>query len=318
MDSDTAERFVFDIKRFALHDGPGIRTTAFLKGCPLSCTWCHNPEGLKPAPLIWYSDSQCIRCWQCVKTCPPGALTIPENENGPLQYDREKCIHCGECVKTCPSGALRWDSRQYTVSELTDELLKDEIFHKSSGGGITISGGEPMNRPNFALKVLEACQAKGTHTAIETSLYAARETVDRFLPFVNLFLADLKLIDDETHRNCTGVGNKRIMENLAIIAQSTAARSTPEQPGMIVRVPLIPGITDTEKNIAGIAQYVSGLEGNVPVELLNFNPLAESKYRSLGLPYILKSTTVRKTEQLSTERIEVLKSILREEGCRVL
>lgn len=237
MDSDTAERFVFDIKRFALHDGPGIRTTAFLKGCPLSCTWCHNPEGLKPAPLIWYSDSQCIRCWQCVKTCPPGALTIPENENAPLQYDREKCIHCGECVKTCPSGALHWDSRQYTVSELTDELLKDEIFHKSSGGGITISGGEPMNRPNFALKVLEACQAKGTHTAIETSLYAARETVDRFLPFVNLFLADLKLIDDETHRNCTGVGNKRIMENLAIIAQSTAARSTPEQPGMIVRVP---------------------------------------------------------------------------------
>ncbi len=314
MVSEKSAGLVFDIKRFALHDGPGIRSTAFLKGCPLRCLWCHNPEGLDSKPLIWYTDSQCIGCWKCVSSCATGALTAGDSEESRLGIDRVKCTRCGHCVEVCPSGALRWDSREYSALELAEELLKDEVFFESSGGGITLSGGEPMTMVGFVREVLKVCRDRGVHTAIETSLYAPLEAVERLLPAVDLFLADFKIAKDEVHRKYTGVGNRRIQDNMAYIARMTAQDDASRGPRLIVRVPLIPGMTDTEDNIAGIAQFASSLEGDVPVELLNFNPLAESKYRTLGMAYRFQGSNY----SLPAEHVEHLKSVLRGNGCRVI
>lgn len=298
-------RLVFDIKRFALHDGPGIRTTAFLKGCPLRCTWCHNPEGIPPRPVLWYSDSQCIGCAQCVTACPVGALSIHKKPF--IAIDRKLCTECGECVSVCPSRALHWDSRPYSPADLTEELVKDRAFFETSGGGITLSGGEPLANPYFALEVLKLCRERGCRTAIETSLYAPWETVENFLPLTDLFLIDLKLKDEEAHRRFTGVSNRLILRNLNCLASNGGK--------FVLRVPLIPGITALEENIATIARFAAALEGESPgVELLNFNPLAESKYRALSLPYPFAHCLA----PLPQEEVEKLKSLVTEHGCPVL
>lgn len=297
---------VFDIKRFALHDGPGIRTTAFIKGCPLACVWCQNPEGIDPKPVLWYSDSQCIKCGQCVDVCPKNALESRAGDKNFIHIDRGICDRTGDCVKSCPSAALHWDSQSYSTEELTEELVRDGVFFESSGGGITLSGGEPLFRPDFTANVLKRCREKGIHTAIETTLFAPRTVIEKTLPYVDLYLSDLKLIDNEEHKKYTGVENVLILENIEYLAG--LGRS------MIIRVPLIPGLTDTEENIRGIARFVSGLNGDIPIELLNFNPLAESKYKAMGLEYRFARTMF----QLSDENIETLKSIVHEEGCRVL
>jgi pyruvate formate lyase activating enzyme len=297
---------VFDIKRFALHDGPGIRTTAFIKGCPLACVWCQNPEGINAKPILWYGNSQCIRCGQCIKACPNGALTGSEDAKTFISIDRDLCSSSGDCVKSCPSGALHWDSRSYSPDELTDQLIRDAVFFESSGGGITLSGGEPMYRPEFAVDVLRKCKEKGYHTALETTLFASRPIIEKFVPVVDLFLADLKLVDDNEHVKYTGVGNGPIMENIKYLAELGKP--------MTVRVPLIPGMTDSEENIGGIAGFVSGLVGDIPIELLNFNPLAESKYRAMGLRYHFAETLT----QLPEIKVEHLRLIVRKAGCRVI
>lgn len=305
MDSEI-QALVFDIKRFALHDGPGIRTTAFIKGCPLSCVWCQNPEGIDPEPVLWYSGSQCIRCGQCVNICPKKALKIQSREKNFINIDRGVCDRTGNCVKACPSAALHWDSLSYSAEELTEELIRDAVFFESSGGGITLSGGEPLFRWEFTVEVLKRCKERGFHTAIETTLFASRAVVEKTLPHVDLYLADLKLIENEEHRKYTGVENLRILENIEYLAE--LGRS------MIIRVPLIPGLTDTEENIGGIARFISGLKGDIPIELLNFNPLAESKYEAMGLEYRFAGTM----SPLPDDNIEALKSIVKKEGCRIL
>lgn len=305
MDSEI-RALVFDIKRFALHDGPGIRTTAFIKGCPLSCVWCQNPEGIDPKPVLWYSSSQCIRCGQCVDVCPKNALESHTGDKNFISIDRAICDRSGNCVKSCPSAALHWDSQSYSVDELTEHLVRDAVFFGSSGGGITLSGGEPLYRPDFTVEVLKRCKEKGFHTAIETTLFASRSVIEKTLPFVDLYLADLKLIENEAHKKYTGVENVRILENMEYLAG--LGRS------MIIRVPLIPGLTDTEENIGGIARFVSGLNSDIPIELLNFNPLAESKYKAMDLEYRFAETM----SQLNDDDIGALKSIVQKEGCRVI
>lgn len=305
MSSDSSAP-VFDIKRFALHDGPGIRTTGFLKGCPLSCVWCQNPEGIEADRLLWYTDTQCIRCGRCMEACPEDALSKSDDGGRFILIDRDRCNRCGDCVEACPTGALHWDSRSYTVEELAEQLMRDAVFYESSGGGVTLSGGEPTARPDFSVEVLRRCRGGGFHTAVETTLFASRAVVERFLAVTDLFLADLKLIDDEAHRKYTGVGNDAILENIRYVASSECS--------MVIRTPLIPGITDTDANITGIAAFVAGLEGESPLELLNFNPLAESKYRSLDRSYRFADTLT----QLPEERMERLRELARKEGCRVI
>ena len=298
--------YIFDIKRFALHDGPGIRSTAFLKGCPLSCHWCQNPEGINPSPLLWFINSQCLRCRRCIEVCPEKALNSDDAADSFIKIDRELCTKCGRCVEICPSSALCWDSRPLSAEDLAEQLMRDAVFYESSGGGVTLSGGEPMLHADYSLDVLTICRKKGFHTALESTLFAVAEVVDRFIKVVDLFLADLKLIDDSEHRNNTGVGNERILENLQRVAISESR--------LIVRTPLIPGISDTEVNISGIADFVAGLGGDVALELLNFNPLAESKYRALQSAYRFAETR----SPLDEEHVERLKALARTRGCRVL
>jgi pyruvate formate lyase activating enzyme len=303
--SSEIRALIFDIKRFALHDGPGIRTTAFIKGCPLACVWCQNPEGIESKPVLWYSDSQCIRCEHCIEVCPENALESDTDKKPFINIDRAVCDRAGNCVKSCPSGALHWDSRSYSAEELTEQLVRDAAFYESSGGGITLSGGEPLFQAEFSLEVLKKCKNRGFQTAIETTLYASRSVIEKTVPYVDLYLADLKLINNEEHKKYTGVENVLILKNMEYLA----GLGRP----MTIRVPLIPGLTDTEENITGIAKFVTCLEGDIPIELLNFNPLAESKYVAMGLQYRFAEIL----SKLPDEKVTELKSILQNEGCRV-
>lgn len=283
---------VFDIKRFAIHDGPGIRTTAFLKGCPLSCVWCQNPEGISPQPHLWYHPERCIRCERCVAACPKGALTARHDNRErqelrgrdekdrdarggeqPIHIDRKACTLNGACLQACPTGALEWDSRRYTVPELMRELERDRTYYESSGGGVTLSGGEPLFQVDFAAAVMEECRRRDIHTAVETTLFMGRDALERVRPLIDLFLVDVKLFDGGAHRRYTGSDNARILDNIRYVVSTGSA--------LTLRLPLVPGITATEENVAAIAEFAAALPGGVPLEFVNFNPLPAGKYRSL-------------------------------------
>ncbi|SIQ15976.1 glycerol dehydratase, cobalamin-independent, small subunit [Alkalispirochaeta americana] len=298
---------VFDIKRFALHDGPGIRTTAFLKGCPLACRWCQNPEGIPRTPLLFYHREQCIRCRRCIAVCPEGALSAREDQpDGAnpdfITIDRSLCRGCGLCIEACPTRALTWDSSLYTVEELFQELQKDRVFFDTSGGGITLSGGEPLAQPEFVQALLERCLAEGLHTALETTLQTSRAVLERVLPLTKLFLADLKLADSEEHRRFTGVENQQILDNARFLADRKAP--------ILFRLPLIPKTTTSHDNISGIARFVKSLPGNYSLELINFNPLASGKYRMLGQPYPYADYTA----PLPETEVEALAALVRAQG----
>lgn len=272
------EGTIFDIRRFSVHDGEGIRTTIFFKGCPLSCIWCHNPEGISVKPRPLYFPNRCIQCGICA------GLSV----NGGVRLTKEGirlCANRGEdwsrMVDACPTGALVWDSKRLTAEEVISEAMKDEPFFKH-GGGVTLSGGEPLLQPDFALAVLRGLKERGIHTAIETALYAESGAVQRLIPYLDLIYADLKLIDSGRHKQYTGAPNERIKENIRILLKSEKAGR------VIIRTPMIPGITADEKNIAGISRFISDICPEVSYELLNYNPLAEAKYHLVGKKFFLK------------------------------
>jgi len=272
---------IFDIKRFAVHDGPGIRTTVFFKGCPLACPWCHNPEGKKFTPEMFVRPARCIGCGSCLPACPHGALSLP---TGVIALDRERCDSCGRCVDACPSDALETVGRKVTVEWLVAEIERDRTFFDGSGGGVTFSGGEPLAQPEFLIELLRACRVNGLATVIDTSGYAPADVVEAVAGYAGLFLYDLKLIDDDLHRRYTGVPNGPILENLRLLA-SRGAR-------VIVRVPVIPGITDSEENMDGIARFVAALPTPYPVDLLPYHRAGSDKYARLGLKYQLVNTPI--------------------------
>ena len=266
---------VFDIKRFATHDGKGIRTTLFLKGCPLRCVWCQNPEGLKKEPQVLYMENKCLHCGSCVQCAKYGGVTIKQQH---VCLQREAQEDWERIVDACPTRAMQFDSRSYTVEEVMEELLKDEVFFQREGG-ITISGGEPFLQHEFLIEILKECKKKQLHTAIESSFYTNWEIIQQALPYLDQIYVDLKVFDSALHKSYTGVDNKQIKENIAFLLQSE------KKDVVTIRTPLIPKLTATPDNIAAISTFISNCYSKVCYELLNYNPLAKAKYSYLDMEY---------------------------------
>lgn len=261
---------VFDIKRFALHDGPGIRTTAFLKGCPLACSWCHNPESQSPKPELLVYRSRCSGCGACVHTCPEGAVRIV---GGRAVTDRARCTACGSCVAGCPAEARSITGRTWTAGALAEQLARDRLFFEQSGGGITVSGGEPLLQARFCASVLELCHRLGLHTTVDTCGHADEADLRRVAEHTDLFLYDIKLMDDVRHRLETGVSNATALANLERLS-GWRSRTW-------VRVPLIPGVNDDEHNLVELARFVRGLRTIEALQLLPYHRGGVEKTRGL-------------------------------------
>jgi len=284
----------FNVQRFSTEDGPGIRTTVFLKGCPLRCVWCHNPEGLSPRPeLIWY-DTRCIGARDCLDACPERALELTPPG---LRIDRERCTACGACARACPAGALEVIGREWTPDALFAEVQKDAVFYETSGGGVTFSGGEPMWQADFLQPVLLRCREAGFHVALDTCGAVPWSRYERILPLVDLVLYDLKLFDREQHQASTGADNAPILDN----ARRIAAAGTP----MWIRTPVIPGFTADAANIAALADFIAaGLPTVQRWDLLAYTNLGQPKYHRLGKPYALADTPL-----LTRAEMELLHAI---------
>ena len=293
--------WVFDCKRFSIHDGRGLRSTLFLKGCPLRCPWCHNPEGMVPGQKLLHSGARCIGCGTCLRACPESALSAGSSDRDIL-IDPGRCTRCGRCTDACPTGALAFDAREMTSGQAIEELLRDQTFFDVSSGGVTLSGGEPLLQPEFAVEVLDGCRRKGAGTAIETSLAAPLRHVEAMARVTDEVFVDIKLADARRHREVLGWQLEPILQNLRHLIQ---ARAT-----VVVRIPLIPGFTATESNLQGIGQIVAGLEPQPPVELLNFNPFAEAKYRRLGRTWAFPEGSRR----YSVQELEGFSQVLRSAG----
>ena len=272
--------YIFDIKRFAVHDGEGIRTTVFIKGCPLNCIWCHNPEGKDPNPQIAYYQDRCILCGECISVCPVDAHAILENGH---TFLREKCIVCGKCEGVCLGGALKLYGKKMSPDEVLPLLLMDKDFY-SDGGGVTLSGGECLCQADFCAELLKILKENGTHTAVDTAGNVPREAFDKVIPYTDLFLYDIKAIDEKIHIEGTGQSNKLIIENLKYLN----ARSVPVE----IRIPFIPGFNDNQ--IEKIAGFLRPLKNIKSVKVLPYHNYAKSKYDALGmkntLNYILPTS----------------------------
>jgi len=279
----------FNIQRFSTEDGPGIRTTVFLKGCPLRCAWCHNPEGLSPDPeLVWY-DVRCIGARDCLAACPENALDLTSSG---MRIDRARCTVCGACASACPAAALEVIGRRWTPEQALAEVQKDLVFYETSGGGVTLSGGEPMAQAAFTTELARLCRAAGLHVALDTCGLVPWSQYEKVIPWVNLVLYDLKIWDERRHRKATGVGNAQILDN----ARRISAAGIP----MWVRTPIIPGYTADPENIAALARFISEELPTVRRwDLLAYTNLGRPKYRRLDRPYALEGVPLLTREEMS-------------------
>lgn len=280
MSSDMATKgIILNIERFAIHDGPGIRTVVFLKGCPLRCIWCTAPDSQNIFPEMKYFADKCLRCAKCVEVCPLKAITV--SGSGEILTDIQSCDNCGKCAEVCLADARRIAGKEMTVEEVLNEVEKDVVFYWNSGGGVTLSGGEPMMQPEFSLELLKACQDKGIHTAIETCAYMKWDILDEMLKYVDFVFVDIKHMSPVEHEKLTGKTNELILENISKIAAKY-----PDKP-LIVRIPVIPGYNDSDENIASIAQFVHQLQGSPEIELLPYHKLGVTSYSTLFRDYSL-------------------------------
>ncbi len=279
---------IFDIKKYALHDGPGIRTTVFLKGCPLCCLWCHNPEGIGATPQILYNNRRCIACGECLSVCPEGALSITSEG---ITTDSAMCKSDGTCAEICPAEARELVGKTALPEDILDTIKKDIPFYDQSGGGVTFSGGEPLMQPNFLLECLTLCGQEGIHRAVDTTGYAKLESIKQIAMQTDLFLYDLKLMDSEKHKQFTGVSNHSILNNLKYLARSGAQ--------IIIRFPLIPGINDDNENIDLVGMYLRILPEIENVHILPYHRHQENKYVRLDVENKVRDIPVPTSEDLS-------------------
>lgn len=291
---------VLNIQRMSTEDGPGLRTTLFVKGCPLTCAWCHNPESLSDAFQIEWLGERCILCGTCVSVCPEGALELtPEG----LSIDRDRCRLCLTCAQACPTLAIESKGQDQTVQELFDELVKDRAYFGREGG-VTLSGGEIMNQAGEAALLLQMLKDSGIHTAIDTSGLCTRASLDLVLPWTDLVLYDLKLFDDAGHRHWTGVGNRRILDNFDYLTSQAAKLGF----SIWVRTPIIPEATDSDENIRQLARFIGGRADRW--ELCAFNNLCEDKYSRLGNTWAFAGVPL-----MTAGRMRELEKLARSEGC---
>ena len=276
------EGIVFNIQHLTVHDGPGIRTEVFLKGCPLRCRWCSNPEGLDPQRQLGIYPDKCLgkdKCGFCIKACPKQGTPLEFTEDGIIIGSNMECLRCMSCAKACFVHAIKSWGTIMTVDEVMGEVMADTHYYEKSGGGITLNGGEVMVQPDFALAILEACRERGVNTCVETTMFCKSETLERFYDLTDLWLADLKFMDSDEHKKWTGVGNERILANLEKVARDGNK--------MVIRIPVIPGINDDEENIRASAEFVRDKLGDavVQLQLLQYRKMGVEKYNSIGVPY---------------------------------
>jgi len=296
-----SQGLIFNIERFAIHDGPGIRTLVFFKGCPLRCLWCDNPESQFTKKEVAYYLDKCVKCYRCLKICPKHAIV--KTEKG-VKTNREICDGCGLCTEVCPVGARKLIGKFMTLGEIMEIVKKDMIFYRKSNGGVTLSGGEPLMQPAFTEKLLEELAWHGIHSAIETSGYAEWSVVRSVVGRVNLVLYDIKHMDSEKHKQYTGVPNKIILENVRKISQMGVP--------LILRVPVIPNHNDSLENIEAIGRLAQELESCSEVHLLPYHRLGRSKYEFLERDYTLEDLP-----EPDEKRILELKRVIENKGLRV-
>lgn len=290
---------IFEIKRFAVHDGDGIRTTVFFKGCTLKCIWCHNPEGIGFESQLAFYDNKCTLCGECQNICSQNAHKIANDTH---TFDRKKCIACGRCENACFNNALTLYGKEMTVDELLPILLEDKDFYDTSGGGVTLSGGECLCHADFCAELLKELKSNGINTAVDTCGFVSQEAINKVLPYTDVFLYDLKAYDEDVHIKCTGYSNKTILENLQYIDKCGK--------NIEIRIPFVPGFNDNQ--IDKIASFISKLKNIIKVRVLPYHNYAGSKYKSLNmkntLPHLLpdESEIKKATDILTSYGIKVI------------
>lgn len=291
-----------DIKKFAVHDGPGIRTTLFVKGCPLHCKWCHNPESISFEGQLSYLQAKCTGCGECVTQCSVGAHAV--NENGHF-FDREKCISCGKCESVCLGDALKFYGKEISLDEAYNIIMEDKSFYDNSGGGATISGGEPMMQADFVAALFKRLCEAGVHTALDTCGYVKYSEYEKVIPYTKMFLYDLKHIDSEKHRAAVGKPNELILENLLKL-DSTGI-------DIEIRIPFVPGVNTDEATVRGMAEFMSRCKNITRVKVLPYHSLAGSKYESLGM-----ENTLPRVDSPSDELLDWAADIISSYGVKAI
>lgn len=264
---------VFGIQRFSIHDGPGIRTTVFLKGCNVNCRWCHNPEGISLKPVIGYTASKCVGCGGCAEVCPHGCHSMTDGEH---HFDRTACVACGKCVQVCPAHALELFGKRMTADEVMQVIVKDRRYYRREGG-VTLSGGEALLQKDFVLELLRRCQAEGIPCALETNGVHRFETLREVMPYVDLFLLDYKATDPEVHREYVGCGNELVLQNLQKLVENGAK--------VLLRCPIIPGVNDNMAHFDAIAALTRRFPALLGAEILPYHKLGVSKAKRIDAYY---------------------------------
>lgn len=283
---------ICDIKRFAVHDGDGIRTTVFLKGCPLKCVWCHNPESILHGPQLAYYAHKCIGCGECIKICPKNAHKF---KDGKHIFDPKLCVGCGNCESVCLGSALKLYGKEYTVSELLPLLLEDRDFYENSGGGVTISGGECLLHADFCAELLRELKKEKIHTAVDTCGFVSRDAIDKVIPYTDVFLYDIKAIDEDVHIKCTGQSNKLILENLRYIDDCGK--------NIEIRIPYVPEYNSDQED--KIIQLLKRIKNITKVRVLPYHNYAGSKYEALFMENTLPKL-VPSEEEIDNFRKKIL------------